>query len=241
MVREITARYRRSILGPAWAIVQPVAMMLLFMIANNVLDIDTSGIPYPIFTYSVLIPWMIFSSGVARATGSISSYTFIIKKMAVRREMFPLVSVVSALFDAALASVVLIGLMVYFSIGLTLHALWLPLLLVLLLAFTLGVGLFVSVFGALRDDVKFILPFALQGVLFLSPVIYPVSAVPEKYQGLYALNPMVGILEGFRDTLILGQAPNMELLMISIIATIAVWLVAWPLFRHVSAYFADLY
>lgn len=239
-VRDIRARYRRSLLGPAWAIIQPLMLMVVFTALSGVLDVDSDGIPYLIFSYSVLVPWTFFSSSVSRAGVSILSNASIIKKISVSRELFPLITILTGLFDALMAGIILAGMMIWYQIPVDSSILWLPVLLLLTGAFTLGVSMFFASIGVYSRDILQVNAFLMQLWLYATPIIYPLSEVPEKWRALYQLNPMVGLLEGFRNILARGEAPDLDLLVWSLPGIVLVLLVSWPMFRYTSRYFADV-
>ncbi len=238
--RDVTARYRRSVLGPAWAILQPLALMVLFNMIRGFVSIPSDGLPYIIFSYSALVPWTFFSNAINLAGPSVYSNAAVIKKIALPREVFPLAAVVTALFDFAMAGLVLAGMMLWFRVPLTWSLLWLlPLvLLTALLAFAAGMG--VAALGTFRRDVILATPFLMQFWLYATPIIYPLSSVPERWQALYMLNPMVGLIEGFRNILVKGAMPPLDALGWSALMTVLGLAVAWPLFRYLSQYFADV-
>lgn len=237
--RDIRARYRRSLLGPFWAILQPVMLMLVFTALSGVLDVPSDGIPYAVFSYSVLVPWTFFANIISRAAPSIIGNATLIKKIRLSRELFPAVVVVTAAFDALMAGLVLAVLMLWYAIPLGVWLLWLPLLVVLVGLFGLAVGMFLAALGVYRRDFLQINGFFLQLWMYLTPIIYPLEQVPERWQALYKLNPMVGLLEGFRSVLARGQSPDLGLLAWSLPGIALALLVAWPLFRFTSRYFAD--
>lgn len=240
VVRDVKGLYRRSVLGPAWALLQPLIYMLVFVFLRRVLDLSGEGAPYAIFTFSALVPWTFFSNAVVRSAPSIVANAGIIKKIAVTREIFPAAAVATSLLDLVLASGVLLGMMAWFDLPLRTSALWLPPLVALAAALALGVGLAAAALGTYRRDVVFALPFAMQFWLLATPVMYPLERVPEAWRLAYALNPMVGIIEGFRAALIHGAAPDPALLAGAAAGTALVWALAWPLFRYASRYFADV-
>ncbi len=240
VIREIKGRYRKSILGPAWAVLQPLFYMVIFTFLRGVLNIPSEGMPYVVFTFSALVPWTFFSNAVSWCGPSIIANGAVIKKTAVTREVFPVASVATSLLDLAIASIILVGMMVWFEIPVSGTLLWLPLLIAMTAALALGVGLGIAALGTYRRDVIFATPFLMQFWLLATPVMYPVGQVPENWMFLYRLNPMVGIIDGFRRALIQGLAPDLGLLGISLVGISMVWLIGWPLFRHMSQYFADV-
>lgn len=240
VIRELKGRYRRSLLGPVWAILQPLLYLIVFSFIGRVLRVPSEGIPYPLFTYSGLALWTFFATAVTRAGPSVYANAGIVKKIAVRREVFPVTAVVISLVDLLFASIVLVGLLFWFRVPVGWSLLWLPPLVVLTAVLALGVGLGVAALGTYKSDAVFALPLVMQMWLLASPVMYPLGSVPEGWRLLYGLNPMVGIVEAFRTALVKGLPPDLGLLAWSIVGVVLVWAVAWPLFRAVSQYFADV-
>ena len=239
-LRDVRARYRRSLLGPAWAILQPLMLMVVFTALSGVLEVDSQDVPYIIFSYSVLVPWTFFSGSVSRAGASILSNASIIKKINVSRELFPLVTILTGFFDALMAGVILAGMMVWYQVPINLSFFWLLPLTLLTGLFALGVCMFFAAIGIYSRDILQVNAFLMQLWLYATPIIYPISEVPEKWRTLYQLNPMVGLLEGFRNILALGQPPDLGLLAWSLPGIVLALVVSWPLFRYTSRYFADV-
>jgi lipopolysaccharide transport system permease protein len=223
-----------------WAFLQPLILMVLFNMLRGFVNIPSDGIPYLLFSYTALVPWTFFTNAVAACGPSITANAEIIKKIALPREVFPLAGVAATLFDFFMSSLLLAGLLVYFQIGLTRHVVWLPVLILLMVATAYGVGLLIAGLGTFRKDFIFATPFLTQAWLFITPVIYPLSAVPESMRVYYMLNPMVGVIEGFRNVLLKGIPPPMDALGISALAAAALLAISWPVFRRLSAYFADV-
>jgi lipopolysaccharide transport system permease protein len=240
VVREIKGQYRRSVLGPAWAVLQPLIYMIIFSFFRGFLNIDSEGIPYAVFTFSALVPWTFFANAVTRSAPSVFVNRGVVKKIAVRCEIFPATAVLTSLVDFAISFVILAGLMVWFGIVPTWTVLWIVPLVALTATFALGLGLLTAAIGTYRQDVMFGIPFLLQLGLLATPVMYPASQVPEKWQAFVWLNPMAGIIEGFRGALLSGTAPDPMQLGASVVGVALVWAVAWPLFRYLSKFFADV-
>jgi homopolymeric O-antigen transport system permease protein len=238
--RDIRTRYRRSALGPAWAILQPLILMVLFNMLRGFVDIASDGVPYVIFSYSALVPWTFFSNAVSFCGPSVYANAAVLKKIVLPREVFPLAAVVAALFDLGMSSIVLLGMMVWFHVRPTWALLWLPVLVLLTAALAFGVGMVIAALGTYKRDFIFATPFLMQFWLYATPVIYPLSAVPEKWRVLYMLNPMVGVIEGFRNVLLHGTAPPAAALLVGAAAACAILAVAWAAFRWVAQYFADV-
>jgi lipopolysaccharide transport system permease protein len=240
VARDIRARYRRSLLGPAWAILQPLILMVLFNMMRGFVNIPSDGEPYVIFSYSALVPWTFFSNAVNFCGPSVATNASILKKMSLPREVFPISAVVTSVFDFLMASIILAGMMAWFHVPFTLKIFWIPVLVVTTSSLAFGVGMIIASLCSFKRDFIFATPFLMQFWLFATPVIYPLSSVPEKWRTLYMLNPMVGIIEGFRNVLIKGVSPSFDSFSISIGMTIIILCITWPIFRRLSQYFADV-
>ncbi|MFH0912035.1 MAG: ABC transporter permease [Planctomycetota bacterium] len=240
VVRELKGRYRRSLLGPLWAVLQPLTYMALFVALRRMLGLASAATSDVIVLYSAMVPWTFFSGAVAHAAGSVLSNAPLVKKMAVAREVFPAAAVAVALVDFLIASLVLVGMMLWYRVPVGGSLLWLAVLAPLLSLLALGLGLGAVALGTLKQDVSFAVPFLMQFWLFATPILYPLERVPEAWRGVYVLNPMVGLIQGFQRVLTEGRAPDPALLGISAGMTLVVWALAWPLFRHLSQYFADV-
>ncbi len=241
VIREFKGQYRRSLLGPLWAFLQPIIYMAIFTFVRGVLKISSEGVPYVIFTYSALVPWSFFSNAVARCGPSVLLNGQIIKKMALPKEVFPMAAVASSLLDLLISSLILVGMMIWFHIPIRLLLIpWLIFIIFFMSLLALGVGMIIAAFGTFKRDIIFATPFLMQFWLLASPIMYPLSSVPERWQKFCVLNPMVGLIEGFRGALIKGIIPDLTLMIWSVIGTATVWIIAWPLFRSMSQYFADI-
>jgi lipopolysaccharide transport system permease protein len=240
VLRDITQRYRRSFLGPAWAILQPLIMMVLFNMIRGFVNIPSDGVPYVIFSYSALVPWTFFSNAISSCGPSAYTNSAVLKKIKLPREVFPLSAVLTALFDFAMSFAILLGMVIYYRIAVSWLWLWIPVLLAISLALAFGIGMFIAALGSYKRDFIFATPFLMQFWMYLTPVIYPLSSVPEKQRALYMLNPMVGIIEGFRNVIVHGTAPSTNSLLASAIVTVVILLVSWPIYRWLSQYFSDV-
>lgn len=239
-LRDFSAQYRRATFGVGWAVIQPVFYMTIFVGLRLFLTIPSDGLPYPVFVFSALMPWLFFVNAVNRAAASIVSNADIVKKINVNRLVFPLVAGTLPLVDLAVMATCMLGLMILFGVTLGAHLLWLVPLTALLVAFSIGVGLILCAFGTFVRDVLVALPVTLQALLFASPIVYPVDVVPQSVRAFYLLNPLVGLLESFRSVLGRGTSPDAALLVSPVVATILIWAVAIPLYRRLSKYFADV-
>lgn len=246
--RDIKVRYKQTALGAAWAILQPFLTMVVFTIFfGRIGKMPSDNIPYPIFSFTGLLPWTLFSKAISDAGRSMVANRSMITKVYFPRLVIPLSSVLSGVVDFAIAFVVLIGMVIYYntapnsgySITLTPAVLTLPLFLLLALVTSLGVGLWLSALNVNYRDVNYVLPFLTQIWLFLTPIVYPSSALSDKWQLVYALNPMAGVVNGFRWAL-LGTASNFSVTII-ISTSVAILLLVSGLiyFRQMERTFAD--
>ncbi len=240
VIRDVTSRYRRSALGMWWAFLQPLILMLLFNMLRGIVEIPSDGLPYVLFSYAALVPWTFFTNAVAACGPSILNNAEVIKKIALPREVFPLAAVSATAFDFLMSGIVLAGMMIWFKVPVTVFFIWLPVLILLMIAISFAVGILIAGLGTFRKDFIFATPFLTQAWLFVTPVIYPLSTVPEKWRSIYMLNPMVGVIEGFRNVLLKATAPPLDALAFSAVMTIVLLAIAWPIFRWLSAYFADV-
>ncbi len=208
--RDIKVRYKQTVIGAAWAILQPVLTMLVFsLFFGKLAKIPSQGLPYPIFYYSALLPWMYFASAMQGATAIVVDNQRVITKIYFPRVVLPIASVLSGLLDFAISFGVFLIMMAYYRMLPTAAVIWLPAFLLLAVLTALGVGLWLSALNALYRDVRYVVPFLVQFWLFASPVAYPSSLVPAKWRWLYGLNPMAGVIEGFRWALTgHGQPPG---------------------------------
>jgi lipopolysaccharide transport system permease protein len=211
--RDIKVRYKQTVIGAAWAVLQPVLTMLVFsLFFGKLAKIPSQGLPYPIFYYCALLPWMYFSTAMQSATNIVVDQQRVITKIYFPRVVLPIAAVLSGLLDFAISFGVFLVLMVYYRIMPTSAVIWLPAFTLLAVLTALGVGLWLSALNALYRDVRYVLPFLVQFWMFASPVAYPSSLVPAKWRWLYGLNPMAGVIEGFRWALTgHGQPPGIML------------------------------
>jgi len=233
-------RYRRSFLGPAWAVLQPLILMVLFNMIRGFVNIPSDGVPYVIFSYTALVPWTFFSNAISFCGPSVYANAAILKKIALPRESFPLAAVLTALFDFMMSFVILVGMVFWYRVHVTWLWLWIPVLVAIALALAFGIGMLIAALGSFKRDFIFATPFLMQFWMYATPVIYPLSSVPENRRILYMLNPMVGVIEGFRDVLIHGKAPALDTLLVSAVVTTGILMVSWPIFRWLSQYFSDV-
>lgn len=241
--RDVKVRYKQTVLGVLWVIIQPLVMMLIFTLFFGRLaglEQRTGGIPYPIFAFAGLLPWTFFANAVTNSSNSLVGSTHLITKIYFPRLIIPAAAVGAALVDFALAFVILAALMIYYGVAVTWTILLLPALVALVALFSLGVGVILSALNVKYRDVRHALPFVVQIWMFVSPVIYPTTMAPEKWRWALGLNPMTGIIEGFRAAL-LGRAPvDWSLLAISALVTLVLLICSAFAFRRMEKSFADV-
>ncbi|MBM82377.1 MAG: phosphate ABC transporter permease [Planctomycetaceae bacterium] len=239
--RDIKVRYKQTILGASWAIIQPFLTMVVFSLFFGKLGkMPSDNLPYPIFAYAALVPWTFFANGLAFSSQSMVASANLVKKVYFPRISIPISSVLSGAVDFGLAFSVLLGMMAYYGLAPTVHVLWLPLLLLLALTAALGVGLWMAALNVLYRDVRYIVPFLVQLWMFATPIVYPSNLLPKFWRPFYALNPMVGVIEGFRWALLGTEtAPGMMILPSSLVA-ITMLVSGVIYFRRMERHFADV-
>lgn len=239
--RDIKVRYKQTVFGLAWAVLQPFLMMVVFTLFFGVLaQVPSQGMPYPLFAYSALLPWTMFANAITRASQCLVTDMNLIQKVYFPRLLLPLASVLSPLVDFLIAFVVLIGLMLFYGHPPLIWMLWMPVFIGLELMLALGAGLWLAAINVEYRDVGFATPFLLQLWLFASPVVYPASFVPERFQVAYGLiNPMSGIIEGFRWSILHTQRPD-NLFLASAAIIVAILVSGMFYFRRREKAFADV-
>ncbi|MFL6195575.1 MAG: ABC transporter permease [Thermoanaerobaculia bacterium] len=238
--RDVKVRYKQTLLGAAWAILQPVATMVVFsLFFGRLAGVPSEGIPYPVFSLAGLVPWTFFSQGITQAANSLVGNQSLITKVYFPRLAIPAASVLSGLVDFALAFLILLGIMLGYGIVPSARALWIPALLVLALVTALGVGLWLSALNVRFRDVRYVLPFLAQIWLLATPIAYPSSLLSEPWRTVYGLNPMAGVVEGFRWAL-LGTAAPGPILAASALAALALLASGALYFRRMERTFADV-
>jgi lipopolysaccharide transport system permease protein len=239
--RDIKVRYKQTVLGASWAIIQPFFTMIVFSVFfGKLAKIPSDGVPYPIFSFAALVPWTFFAGSLTNSSNSLVGSSNLIKKVYFPRLAIPIATVLSGLVDFAIAFGMLVAMMIWFDVAPTVHALWVPLFLLLALVTALGVGLWLSAMNVQYRDVKYVVPFLTQFWLFATPVAYPSSLLDDKWRAIYALNPMVGVVEGFRWSL-LGTATNpSSIIAVSSTAAVLLLISGAFYFRRMERTFADV-
>lgn len=241
VIREIKVRYRQTILGIAWAILQPLSVMLLFgIIFSKFIKLPTDGIPYPLFYYSGLLPWTFFSSSLSFAIPSLVTNRELIGKVYFPREIFPLASVITALIDFGIAALIFVCMLVFYKVHITLNFVYILAVIIIQIIFTLGICLFASAVNVYYRDVRYCLPLLIQLWMFASPVIYPVSSVPKEFKAIYMLNPMAVIIDSFRRVIVQGLHPDFYCLNITAFSSALIFIICYKYFKYVEMNFADV-
>lgn len=238
--RDIAVRYKQTVLGVAWAVIQPVFSMLIFtVIFGKLAKMPSDGSPYAIFVYAGLLPWTFFSNAVTTSSQSLVNQQALLTKIYLPRLFVPAGPVGSGLVDLAISFVVFACLMLFYRVAPGWGVLALPLLVLLTLVAALGTGLTLAAITVTYRDFRYVIPFMIQAWMYLSPVIYPVSMVPERWQWLLAVNPLVGIIDGFRSAL-LGVPWNLQNLAVSAVSASALLVYGLFYFRKTERRFADI-
>src|SRR5579862_1062995 len=239
-VRDIKVRYKQTVLGFAWAIIQPVMMMIVFSIFfGRLAQMPSDGYPYPIFVYAALLPWSFFANSITSSAASLVGSANLVSKVYFPRLIIPLSSVGSGLVDFAIAAVILLLLMIYYGVSWTPNLLMAPVLVVGMVLTALGVGTFLAALNVAYRDFRYVVPFLVQFWLFATPVAYPASLVPAQWQWTLYLNPMAGVIEGFRST-ILGRPFDFTGLVVSLAIAVMLFAAGIAYFEKVERRFADI-
>ena len=239
-LRDVKVRYKQTVLGFTWAIIQPVMMMIVFSIFfGRLAQMPSDGYPYPIFVYAGLLPWTFFANAVSAAGNSLVGSAQLVSKVYFPRLIIPLASVGSGLVDFAISAGVLLLLMVYYGFSWSLNLLMVPVLVAGVIFVALGIGTFLSALTVMYRDFRYVIPFMVQFWLFITPVVYPTSLVPADWRWTFYLNPMAGIIEGFRAAF-LGAPLNLLALAISLLVGAVMFLLGVAYFEKVERRFADI-
>jgi lipopolysaccharide transport system permease protein len=239
--RDIRVRYKQTAIGVSWVLLQPLITMLIFtIIFGQLAKVPSDGVWYPVFTLTALLPWTYFSQAITRSGGSLVTNANLVSKIYFPRLLLPLASILAPLVDLALSLVILFGMLAYAGIPLSWKVITLPAFILLAMLTAMGLSLFLSAINVRYRDVGHAIPFLVQIWMFVSPIVYPVSLIPERWRLLYSLNPMVGVIEGFRWALLGNNAPDPTLMAGSYIVLIAVVMAGTVYFRLLERQFADV-
>jgi lipopolysaccharide transport system permease protein len=239
--RDLKVRYKQTAIGVGWAVLQPLISMIIFtLIFGTLAKIPSDGLPYPIFAYSALLPWNYFATALQRCVASVVGDAALVSKVYFPRLILPLAGTVSGLADFLVSFVLLAVLMSFYGLRITAAAWTLPIFLLLALSTALAVGLWLAALNVRFRDIGYTIPFIMQVWMYSSPIVYPVSIIPETYRYLYSLNPMAGVIEGFRWALLGKQAPDFSVIGISAIVVIVLLTGGLIFFRNMERTFADI-
>lgn len=238
--RDIKVRYKQTILGASWAIIQPVFNMVVFtLFFKRVFDMQ-NGIPYEVFTLAALVPWTLFENGLNQSATSLVGNANLIKKVYFPRLAVPISTVLSGIVDFCLAFLVLLAVMLWFRITPTINIIFLPLFILLALLTSLGVGLWLSALNVQFRDIRYTIPFLARLWFFATPIVYPSATLSEPWRTIYGLNPMVGVVDGFRWALLGRGAPAWGMVSVSVVAAFMILLTGALYFRRMEKNFADV-
>ena len=240
--RDVKVRYKQTVLGASWAIIQPFFTMVVFsLFFGRLAEMPSDGVPYPIFSYTALVPWAFFSRGLGGSASSLVGSASLLKKIYFPRLIIPITAVTSGIVDFILAFIVMLGMMLFFGIIPTVNILWLPLLLLLAFITALGVGLWLSAMNVQFRDVRYIIPFLIQIWMFATPVVYPSSLIKnDLLRTLYGLNPMTGVIEGFRWALLNTDTAPGPIVLVSALVALGLLVSGAFYFRRMERTFADV-
>lgn len=239
--RDIKARYAQSVLGFGWALIQPVFSMIVFTIVfGKLAKVDSDGLPYPIFSYAALVPWAYFSGALGGASGSLAGASNLLKKVYFPRLIIPITPVLGKLVDFGIAFLLLFVLMAWFRIAPTIWALTVPLLIVLMMLTASGLGMWFTALGIQYRDIRYGMGFVVRLLMYAAPVVYPASLIPDQYRLLYGINPMAGVIEGFRASLLGSRPMPWDLLAVGSITAVIAVVCGALYFKRMERIFADV-
>jgi lipopolysaccharide transport system permease protein len=239
--RDIKVRYKQTALGAAWAILQPVFTMLVFSLFFGKLGgMKSDNVPYPIFAFTALVPWTFFAYGLSQASNSVVASENLIKKVYFPRLVIPLATVMSGAVDFALAFLVLLVMMAYYGVAVTANVIWIPAFVLLTFVTSLGVSLWLAALNVQYRDVRYAIPFLTQFWMFATPIAYPSSLLSDKWRSIYAINPMVGVVDGFRWALLGSGTPPGPTVIVSSAVSLLILIGGAMYFRRMERTFADI-
>jgi lipopolysaccharide transport system permease protein len=239
--RDITARYRQTFIGMLWAIIQPLFLMFIFtLIFSRFLNISSSGAPYPVFSYVALLPWTFFSRVFNNSSSSLLGKRALITKVWFPREILPVSEVFSSFFDFIIASLVFLVMLLFYQIPFTWNLLYILLLLPLQIVFAIGMSLLLSIGTVIFRDLKFALPLLVQLWMYGTPIIYSLKGIQGMWRNIFYLNPLTGIIEGYREVIIFGHPPHIDYLLVSLAFTLVVCVGGYRLFKKFERLIPDI-
>lgn len=240
-LRSIQARYKQTFFGSLWAIIQPLSMMLMFsIIFTFFIPVNTGPVPYPVFSFTALLPWTFFSTSIASAVPSMIDNMSLVTKVYFPREIFPLSAIGARFVDFLIGSIICVAMLIYYDIGFSKTWIWVPLLLVVQMTLTVGISLLGAAMTVFYRDFRYAFTLLLQLWMYATPIIYPITVVPEQFRGLYSLNPMVGLMTSYRSVILLGQNPSLEILAPAVVVSLVALAVGYWYFKRAEWQFGDI-
>jgi len=241
VIRDLKVRYKQSLLGIAWAILQPLSATIIFtIIFSRFVRVPTDGIPYPIFYYSALLPWTFSSSSITFGVNCLVNNMGLVTKIYFPREILPISAVIASFVDFLIAAVIYVGMMVFYRVPVGPNWVWVPVLILIQIALTLGVVLFASALNVFYRDIRFVVPLGIQLWMYLTPIIYPLNIVPERFRAFYMLNPMAGLIDSYRRIILQAQWPDLTYILMTAVVSVGVLYLAYLYFKRAEAVFADI-
>ncbi len=239
--REFGVRYSQSVLGAAWSILQPLALMLIFsLVFAFFMQVPTNGIPYPVFAYSTILPWTLFANALSFAIPSLVNNFNLVSRIYFPREILPLAALLVSFIDFLIAGVVFIGLLILYQIPFSGTMLLLPLVIMVQMIFTFALTLFGAALNVFYRDIRFLIPLALQIWMYLCPVIYPSDLVPDRFRVLYFLNPMATLMESYRRLIFFNQGLDIPYFLLALVMSLLLLVAGYAYFKRAESQFADL-
>lgn len=240
-LKEIKIRYKQTLLGASWAILQPAALTIIFTIVFGVfLKVSSSDIPYPIFYFSALLPWTFFSTSITFGALSVVNNGNLVTKVKFPREILPFSSIGAAFFDFIMGAIIFVLMILYYQTPITINFFYIFLIIPTIFILTTGISLLMSAINVLYRDIRFVVPLILQIWLYATPIIYTIDQVPEKFRPFYIINPMAPLIQSFRDVTTLGKSPNTNELYLAIIVSVIICIFGYWFFRTKEKIFADV-
>lgn len=241
VTRDIKVRYKQSLLGIAWAILQPLsAALIMTIVFSRFIRVSTDGIPHPIFYYSAMLPWTFSAASITLGTSCLINNMSLVTKIYFPREILAISAVLASFVDFLIAAVIFVGMMVFYRLPVGLSWVWVPVLLLIQILLTVGIVLFASALNVFYRDIRFIVPLGMQLWMYLTPIIYPLSLVPERFRALYMLNPMAGLIDSYRRITLQAQWPDATYMLTAAIVSVVIFVLAYIYFKRAEVVFADI-
>jgi lipopolysaccharide transport system permease protein len=238
--RDIIIRYKQTVFGAAWAILQPLlTMVIMSLFFGKLIKVPSDGIPYPLFSLAGLVPWTFFANGLSLSANSLVQNSNLISKIYFPRLALPFATIMAGVVDLILAFIVLIGMMIFYGVQLTTSILWIPLFVLLAVITCAGVGIWMAAVNVEYRDVRYVVPFLTQLWMYATPIVYPSSILPEPWRTVYGINPMAGVVEGFRWALMGTQAVSIPMILVSAVIAVIIFISGLMYFRRMEKTFAD--